>query len=173
MDVKGKYFQKINETKISDPSWSTKHLNSLKHNYSKAKCFKEVIDFIEDLYLTVPQTTISEVNFHFLSKICGFLGINTKLSFSSEYKLLEEGKTERLVDLCRQLKATDYFSGAAAQGYMDETNFEKENINVHYYDCSGYIEYEQLYGDFEHGVSVLDLMFNEGKNAKNFLKLNA
>ena len=48
VDVKGKYFQKINETKISDPSWSTKHLNSLKHNYSKSKCYKEVIDFIED-----------------------------------------------------------------------------------------------------------------------------
>ena len=34
--VKGKYFQKINETKISDSNWATKHLNLLKQNYLKS-----------------------------------------------------------------------------------------------------------------------------------------
>ncbi|NCP85271.1 MAG: WbqC family protein, partial [Bacteroidetes bacterium] len=31
-------------------------------------------------------------------------------------------------------------------------------------------EYTQLYGKFEHGVSILDLIFNEGPNARSFLK---
>ncbi len=37
-------------------------------------------------------------------------------------------------------------------------------------DYSGYKGYEHLHPPFEHGVSVLDLIFNEGPNAKNFMK---
>ena len=31
VEVKGKYYQKINETRISDRNWNVKHLNFLKH----------------------------------------------------------------------------------------------------------------------------------------------
>ena len=72
VEVKGKYYQKINETRISDRNWNVKHLNFLKHNYSRSKCYHEVIDFIEKLYLSAIQDTISQVNYHFLINICNF-----------------------------------------------------------------------------------------------------
>ena len=37
-------------------------------------------------------------------------------------------------------------------------------------DYSGYKEYEQLNPPFEHGVTILDLIFNQGANAKEFMK---
>jgi len=169
--VKGKYYQKINETKVSDKDWYLKHLNVLKKNYAKAKCYNDIIDFIEELYKTATQNYLSEINYHFLSKICAFLEIDTKISFSSDYKLLKEGKTEKLVNLCMQLDAGEYYSGLAAKNYMDESLFEKENVEVFYFDYSNYPEYSQLYGKFEHQVSILDLIFNEGKAAANFLKV--
>lgn len=171
VEVKGKYLQRINETRISNPSWNINHLNLLKQNYKTAKCYKEVIGFIEDLYYNAIQSLISEINYHFLSHICAFLDIDTKLSFSNKYTLLEQGKTERLVDLCKQIKGDIYYTGSAAKNYMDEDLFLKQNIEVRYFDYSGYHEYSQLYGDFEHGVSILDLLFNEGSNAKAYLKL--
>lgn len=171
VEVKGKFYQKINQTLISDPQWQMKHLNILKQNYSKAKCYKEVIEFVEDLYLTANQKNLSEVNFHYLYKICNFLDIKTKLSFSSDYTLLDTyNKTERLVNLCKQLEARTYFTGEAAKNYMDKSLFEREDIELKFYDYTGYLPYEQLYGDFEHGVSILDLIFNEGSKAKKFLK---
>jgi uncharacterized protein YozE (UPF0346 family) len=171
VEVKGKFYQKINETKISDKEWNNNHLNSLKGAYSKSKCYKEVLPFIEELYKTATQETISEVNYHFITKICNYLEIKTKITFSSHYKLLDEGKTEKLVDLCDQLGATEYFSGPAAKNYMEESLFSKKNIKVSYYDYSNYSEYEQINGDFEHGVTILDLIFNEGKEASKYLKM--
>jgi len=171
VEVKGKFYQKINETIISDKNWNHKHLNILKNNYTKAKCYNEVINFIEELYKTSTQSYLSEINYHFLSKICNFLEIDTKISFSSDYKLLKEDKTEKLVDLCLQLEASEYYTGLAAKNYMDVALFEKENIKVFYFDYSNYPEYSQLYGKFEHQVSILDLIFNEGKAAVNFLKV--
>ena len=74
-----------------------------------------------------------------------------------------------MVNLCEQLNASEYFSGPAAKNYMEESLFLKKNIKVSYYDYSNYAEYEQINGAFEHGVTILDLIFNEGKNAVNFL----
>lgn len=169
VEVKGKYFQKINETRISDSNWNIKHWQILKQHYAKASCFNEVKSLIEDLYVNANQELLSEVNYHFLKGVCDFMEINTPIRFSSEFTLAE-GKTERLVDLCHQLKATDYYSGPAAKAYMDEELFKSGSIKVHYFDYSGYKEYEQLNPPFEHGVSILDLLFNKGKDAISFLK---
>ena len=40
--------------------------------------------------------------------------------------------TERLVDICVQYGATKYLSGIGAKDYLDESLFEKENIEVIY-----------------------------------------
>lgn len=168
--VKGKYLQKINETQISDVNWNIKHFEVLKNNYAKAACFSEVIEFIEGLYTRAIQNTLSKVNEHFLKGICEYLEIRTPIVQSSEYTLLKDGKTERLVDLSKQLNATSYFTGVGAKGYMDETLFSEEGIDVEYYDYSGYPAYDQIFDGFEHGVSILDLIFNVGDKAKHYLK---
>ena len=37
-------------------------------------------------------------------------------------------------------------------------------------DYSGYPEYPQLHGPFEHGVSIVDLLFNTGPDAHLYMK---
>ncbi len=169
VEVKGKYFQKIKETRISEPDWTVKHWNTIIHNYSRAKYFNEYRQIFEELYLENKEEYLSKVNYNFIKTICEILGIKTKMIWSDEFNLLEE-KTERLVDICKSLGATDYYSGPAAKAYMNEALFEKENIKVHYFDYSGYPEYEQLHGEFTHAVSIIDLIFNEGSNSTKFMK---
>ncbi len=169
VEVKGKYFQKIKETRISEPDWTVKHWNTIIHNYSRAKYFNEYRQIFEELYLENKEEYLSKVNYNFIKTICEILGIKTKMIWSDEFNLLEE-KTERLVDICKSLGATDYYSGPAAKAYMNEALFEKENIKVHYFDYSGYPEYEQLHGEFTHAVSIIDLIFNEGPNSTKFMK---
>jgi hypothetical protein len=168
VEVKGKYFQKINETVISDTNWGKQHWANLQTVYGKLPGFALYKDIFEELYLK-PYSLLSEVNFTFIKKICEILGIKTEIRWSSEFELVE-GKTEKLVSICKQLDATDYYTGAAAKNYMEESQFANNNINVHYYDYSGYPEYEQRYPPFVHGVSILDLLFSKGESAKKFMK---
>ncbi len=169
VEVKGKFFQKISETKISDSSWNKSHWSTVKQCYSQSGCWKDTKDFVEELYSNATSEYLSEINYHFIEGICKFLKIVTPIRFSGEF-VLTEGKTERLVDLCKQLDATDYYSGPAAKNYMDESLFVKENMTVHYFDYSGYPEYPQLNPPFEHGVSMLDLLFNTGNDAVKYMK---
>jgi hypothetical protein len=172
VEVSGKYFQKIRDTKIADKSWNLSHWDILKQNYKSATFFKEMSEWIEPLYKNCEFDFLTDVNMHFINKINEFLGIQTEIRFSSEFELAEE-KTQRLVNICKDLNATDYFSGPAAKAYMDETLFNNESISVQYWDYSNYPDYSQLYPPFEHGVSILDLIFNEGENSLHFLKFHS
>lgn len=169
VEVKGKYFQKINETKVSDPMWSKKHLDTLKGIYAKAPFFKASKDWLENLYMTCNSEWLTEINVHFIQAINTYLGIETTIKDSRDFTL-EEGKTEKLVGICNQLGATDYITGPAAKAYMEEELFTKDQINIIYSDYSGYSEYDQLYPPFEHGVTMLDVIFHAGTDAKRYLK---
>lgn len=167
--VKGNFFQKIKDTIISDPRWARKHWESIVHNYSKAKHFSLTRELFEGLYLGSQERFLSQINYAFLTAICKILSINTRISWSEDY-LLAEGKSERLVSICKQAHATIYISGPAARDYIDETLFNSENISLEYMDYSSYPEYRQLFPPFEHRVSILDLIFNEGPDAPKYMK---
>ena len=169
VEVKGKYFQKIKDTKVSDKNWPVDHWNIIRQNYNKSKYFSEYKDVFEPLYLNMNLEYLSEINFQFIKIICDLLKIKIEFKWSSEFELLDE-KTERLVGICKQEKATDYYSGPAAKAYMNEELFRKNDISVHYFNYSDYPVYNQPYGEFSHSVSILDLLFNEGKDSKRFMK---
>jgi hypothetical protein len=76
----------------------------------------------------------------------------------------------RLVNICEQLSAKEYYTGSAAKKYLIEDEFIKKNISVNYIDYEGYTEYEQLGSKFEHKVSIIDLIFNNGERSTQYLK---
>lgn len=169
VDVKGKYFQTINETKVSDKDWAKNHWQQIKQNYSKAKYFKDYKDVFENLYLNCQEEYLSHINYKFITTINEILEIKTKIRCSSEFELIN-GQTEKLLCICKDCNADVYLSGPAAKDYFDEDLAKRENIQVEWMDYSGYKEYDQLFPPFEHGVSILDLIFNEGLNAPKFMK---
>ena len=172
VEVKGKFHQRINETVISDPAWARQHWRAIELNYAHTAHFADYRDQVKELYLGCRETHLSEINHRFLSAVLALLGIRTTVRWSSDYQL-EGEKSERLLNICRQAGAQVYLSGPAARDYLDTALFRAEGIEVVWMDYSGYPPYRQLHGDFKHGVSVLDLLFNEGANATAFMKFPA
>jgi hypothetical protein len=169
VEVKGKYLQKIKDTVISDPIWGRKHWASIIHNYSRAKYLPMHSELFEDLYLRSEDKLLSQINHRFIVAICQILEIRTTISWSMDYNLIGD-KTERLVELCKQAGATAYLSGPTARAYLNEDLFRNKGISVSYMDYSGYREYTQLYPPFQSQVSIIDLIFNEGPGASNYMK---
>jgi len=161
--------QRISETKVSNYKWGTKNWNTLKVNYSQAPYFKTYSPFFEELYNSLETPLLSEINQTFIKMICNLLSIKTKITNSIEYQLKGD-PTEKLVNLCKQTNATHYLSGPAAKNYLKEILFEQEGIMLEWMNYRDYPEYSQLYPPFEHGVSIVDLLFNTGASARNFMK---
>jgi hypothetical protein len=169
VEVKGRYTQRIDETRISDPGWAELHWKTLTQNYSQAPFFDEYRDRFETLYRRADDPRLSAVNRAFLEDLCAILGIETPLSWSTDYEATGD-KTERLVSLCRAAGATSYVSGPSARDYIDTSLFSEAGVELDYMDYSGYPEYRQLYPPFDHAVTVLDLIFNTGPEAPRLMK---
>lgn len=167
--VKGKYHQTIRETEIDGDAWRKLHWKALQQNYRKAPHFDDVATWLEPLYLGESSTMLSEMNRAFIEKVCAYLGIRTRLSWSWDYELVD-GRSERLLSLCQQAGGSEYISGPAAKDYLDEGVFEQAGVKVSWFDYQGYAPYPQLWGEFAHGVTILDLLFNCGPQARHFMR---
>ena len=160
--------QWIEETPVDySTPWAQKMLNRIRESYRRAPYFEPYFIELADL-LTQPATSISDLNLHLIKWVCRHFEIHTPIRMSREFQ--PQGvKTERLIGILRQVKATTYLSGPAAQAYLLPQMFEQADIRLEYkqYD---YPEYDQLYPPFETAVSVIDLLFMKGKDAIFYLE---
>lgn len=162
VENKGGHRQKIEDIQIADPKWSTRHWKVIIYNYAKARYFADCKEFFEELYLGNAERMLSRINHRFISAICGILGIQAKILWSTDYQSTGN-KSERLLNLCKQAGATEYISGPTAQSYLDVSMFNRERIKVSWMSYDNYLEYNQIYcPPFVHEVSILDLLMNEG-----------
>lgn len=168
--VKGLYHQTIKDVAVSHEKWNVDHWKTIRQMYAKAAYFREYGECLKELYLTCDEKYLSGINYRFITAILQMLDIRTKISWSMDFPHDIQDKTGRLVEICRQAKATCYLCGPKSRNYLDETLFENAGIGVRYFDYDGYPEYTQLYPPFHHHVSVVDLIMNEGSRAKAFMK---
>lgn len=161
--------RRIMDVTFADTSWCQKHWQTLEANYKRAPYFAEIAAWLAPFYQDPQTTNLSVFNQRLIARIAAYLGLGTRLTSSLDYDL-GEGKTERLVNLCRQAGAKTYISGPAAKDYLDVALFDKEGMNVEWFSYAGYADYPQLWGDFIPDVSILDLLFNCGPQAIRFMK---
>ena len=163
-------FRRICETRVADRRWARKHWAIIVGNYCDAPYFERYEEICEHAYREAAEYEyLSRVNHHFIAVVCSILGIKTKISWSMEFPRVE-GRNERLVEMCQAVGASEYISGPAAKAYIDESLFTAAGIRLTYMNYEGYPEYPQLYGGFEHAVSILDVLFNTGPDAPDYLK---
>lgn len=169
VETKGKYTQSIDETRIAAP-WAEKHMLSIRHAYRRAPYFDEVAPWLEELYEAADKLALlSDVNMLFMESFARRLGMNARFVRSKALKA-EGEKTDRLLALCQQVGAGVYLSGPAAKSYFEGHKFDAAGIAYRWMDYSGYLEYPQLHGEFEHAVSIVDLLMNAGGEARRYMR---
>ena len=155
----------ICEVEMEDAGWQRSQWDSLRQQYGKSPYFKLHRAFLEDIYLGRQWMNLSELNQFLIRTISSdILKITTQFRDSREFQLSGQ-KLDRLLDLIVKSKATRYISGPAAKDYIDPARFDELGIELVWKDYSNYPEYTQLHPPFEHGVSILDLLFHTGPDA--------
>jgi hypothetical protein len=166
----GRFGQTIAETEVADASWAESHWSKLSATYRSLPGFALYGPVVRQAYEDAAREThLSAVNRLFLERLCGLLGIQTPITDATAYPDAPE-KSERVLALCEAAGATRYLSGPAAKSYLDEAAFAARGIDLAYMDYGGYPEYEQVNPPFDHGVSVLDLLFCAGEAAPELMK---
>jgi hypothetical protein len=160
---------RISEVRVANTSWRRKHWNAIVHSYARAKYFDLYEQRLKELFLHHDEMSITEINHAFLVEINTWLNISTPLTLSSTYHT-EGRKNEKILHLCKRTNATAYLTGPSAAVYLNKNILNDAGIEVRWMDYSDYPEYQQRFPPFEHRVSILDLVLNEGPHALNYLK---
>jgi WbqC-like protein family len=168
VEAKGQYLAPIKDIRVSEPGWAERHWKTIRANYARAPFFATYANRLERVFADCVDTRLSAINARWIHEICSILGIETKITWSMDYTVVD-GRTERLVSLCQQAGAAVYISGPSARAYLEPARFDAAGIELVYFDYSGYPEYSQLFPPFDHFVSVLDLILNEGPGATRYM----
>ena len=126
-------------------------------------------DFFYDAYFNKSWHLLYELNCYLIKHISKeFLGVKTEFADSKQFKSCGEN-ADKLLSLLLSIGVKDYVSGPAAKTYINEEQFKQVGINVIWKDYCGYPEYKQIKTPFEHGVSIVDVLFNTGDKAADYI----
>ena len=166
---KGKKNQNINEVRIDyKTNFVEKHLKSISLSYKKCKYFSNYYPKIENIFNDKFER-LFEINSSLISFFIKELNINTKISFSSELKLIE--KKHLINKICEIKGCSDYISSKGSEIYLKNLDETKLNYKISYYDFKN-LEYKQSGSNFIPYLSSLDLLFNLGEKSKEYLEKN-
>jgi len=161
--------QRINQVEINPRiNWARKHLLAMRINYSKAPYFSDYFDSFEKI-LSENWQGIAALNLRLVRALTELLGISTPLRLASELGNLPEGPDERLIAICQHLGAAVYLAGMGGKDYMNLEKFDKAGIKVVFQEFKHPV-YPQLYGEFLPNLSVVDLLFNCGKQSLRIIR---
>ncbi|MDF0651642.1 MAG: WbqC family protein [Nitrospira sp.] len=160
--------QRIDEVLINPTaSWKTQHLRALDMHYARAPYRDLYLSELRDLYLR-PWSRLSDLNKATVQWLIQAYGITTPVHCATEYEARDE-PTDRLIDLCRAVGATEYLAGAGAEHYMDKPRFESSGVLLEIQVFHHPI-YRQMYEPFEPNMSSLDLLLMQGPDALSNLR---
>lgn len=147
-------------------SWGEKHWKTILLNYSRSPFFSTYSIFFEEFYKNDSELLAPLLNSS-TAFILDELGIDTPRRFSSEIGL-SSTKSQLILDLCIEIGASTYLSGPFGRNYLDAEKFEMCGIEILYHDY-GHPIYSQRFKGFEKNMSILDLLFNYGKDSLEVL----
>lgn len=171
MLVKGRYHARINELSPNwSENWRRTHLRTIEHSYKRARFFDEVYAEVVQAGLGSDDDEkpgLVEINVRIIRAICHYLGIRITMRHSSEYGVRARAGA-RLAELVRQVGGTRYLSGVSGRRYIDPDVFRASGIGLSYVESIQRV-YPQLWGAFQPGLSILDMLFNCGRESLSFI----
>ncbi len=157
----------IREVRIDERTrFNQKHIQTIRQAYSKAPFFSAYFPELEKIYAK-NHSFIIDLNIDIISLGMRIFGIEREILFSSELDV-KGNKVEALIDVCKKLEVTTYYSPLGSKEYIDQNNlFPQHNIQL-IYQAYKHPEYSQKgHSDFTSHMSFIDYLFNVG-NTKPF-----
>lgn len=164
----GRAYQQIREVLLAEADWPRKHLKFMQSSYGRAAYFRPYFGQLTQL-LGTPGCDLSACNERLIRWACTALQLGVVLIRASDLATNENDPTQRLIALVRAVGGDTYLSGSGGFAYQNVEAFERAGLRV-VRSRSCFPEYQQLWGEFCPGLSIVDLLFNCGPASRSLLE---
>jgi hypothetical protein len=164
----GRFTQAINQVAIDNGNpWRRKVLKSIELNYRQTPFFGAYWPFFEQVF-SREWGKLADLNQVLIEGCLRFLGNDVKVVKSSDLGVQGHG-TELIVEMCQAVGAGTYVSGQSGKEYLDVGVVGGRGVRV-VYQSFQHPEYRQIAPPFVPQMSVIDLLFNEGEKAGEYVR---
>lgn len=153
--------KKIMDIEMVEGVWKKKFMKTIQQNYCKSLYFDEFFPVIQDV-IEFDTNKLSEYNSNAILKLCRYMDIKVEMHNSSELGYSNVDRNGRIIEICHLVGSNVYLSGNGGRKYHDEEVFKKNCIEIQYAEYPSF-QYNQINGDFVEGLSIVDYLFNNGK----------
>ena len=168
VDVKNSKSDQIQDVLINNSTdWNKKHLNFIKSDYHKSVHFDFFFQLMKEA-LEKPAEYLGAFNKNLILRIADFLNVSCKFMTSSSISA-QGTKVTKTIGILKELGASKYLSPVGSFGYIDENNvFADHGVELMYQNFTHPV-YAQQHGDFISHLSIMDMLFNQGIEAKELI----
>ena len=111
-------------------------------------------------YLKLEWEYLSDICFEMMNEFNVVFDINTEIIKLSDKQSIEGGKSDLILNICKEFGATQYLSGDLGVNYLDVEKFYENGIEIIYQNYKHPV-YCQNSSEFIPYMSCLDFLMNE------------
>ena len=141
----------------------------LKYAYRQAPEYVTVMKLLE-VCLQYNDLNLTNYLKRQIELVNDYLGIHTPIVLSSHIEKNDKLKgQDRIIEICKKLRATEYCNAIGGVELYNESDFAKNGIELKFLKAH-LVEYNQGSDYFVPALSIIDVLMNNPKNAvKNYL----
>lgn len=129
--------------------------------YAKSPFFNESKNIIEQIFDS-KEHNLTNFNVNALKCVCYELGINTKISLSSDLEIQNKLRgVERVLEICAKKEANSYINSIGGVSLYNKSSFKERNIKLNFIKMHD-ITYNQNHVHFVSNLSIVDTLFFNG-----------
>ena len=152
----------FNEVEIGDNFRKLTQL--LKLNYCKAPFYHEVMPMLENIF-SYEDKNLPRFLMNSYKVLFEYLGIKTNFILSSSISKDNSLKgKDKVISICKILGADTYYNAIGGQALYSVDEFADNGIQLHFVSTNDF-EYNQFGDHFEPGLSIIDVLMHNGKEA--------
>ena len=147
----------IRERSIAEAFKRDKFLNTLRGAYHKAPFFDDVIALIERVIYQDERNLFKFLQGS-LMETCRYIGLNREIIISSTIDIDHSLRSEeRVIAICRQLKASTFINSIGGTGLYSHEAFRRSSLRLRFLKPDMF-EYKQGSNSFVPWLSIIDVM---------------
>ncbi len=162
--TKGRLGQPTNQVEFSDTSFAKKHWRTLDQCYRKCPGWGATAEWLQPALIQTDSALLSQMTSKLIREAARCIGADCRIVNASQLDV-QGTRSELLASICEKMEATEYISGPSGRGYLDLEPFERLGVSVSFHQFSPPEYPGQPFGDFEKGLSIVDLIAAVGPDA--------
>jgi hypothetical protein len=167
VDKKNHFNKSINQIQMIGDNWAKEHARLLEIFYADAPYFSLYFEELRNIITKKSSNFLVDLDMALILFLFEKLEIETNVVLASTLKA-QGKKSELIVSICKELKASTYLSGQNGINYLNVSDFNDAGIEIEFQNYLHPV-YPQLHSGFLPNMSVIDLLFNCGPKSKEII----